>query len=657
MDAAFERNAFRVLSLPADALAKEVYRQQQRIQNALELGDDDVVSGFPFIPKVPLSPEGVLEAVHRVEKQRAVEELFWIHELGGKFDFGSGTVDTVLTNLRADAGQNTTKGSVAEHTLAVILTCLAQGLNGSRRLDYWRDAIRCWNATLSNDVFWQFMQDRDELSNGNGRPPTQDDLRGIARATIQRAVLKEVWNAVDDRDYKAIASLSAIIREYKLLLDADSTLTAIGNRMAKDGSVAIGGVLDRLSAVREDGDKTVARTALASAQKDLRRIGEDFEAIIQAFGATEAFAGLYDARAIAFKQLSIAYFNLVGDEPEALRLVMEARTLARDPKLKSEVEAGWKHIRRALVCSEALALVEAKNYAAAQEKLAIALTLSTDEQKAEVQEMQEGVHRASVLRDVDTTKRNPSLYTFNGIGAKFYGRRGFDQKTNSYITVHWFVLLFLPIIPLACYRVSDSGPNLYTIYGQVPLSPFLRKYRWAVLALIALLILIAMVSNSDTTGSSSPSGRPTAPATYSSTPVNSGASGGDIFDRLATEQQTRNTTTPTEARDSVEKGAIEAERAELKRLSDSLDIQKQQIEEDSAALQRMESYIRSVKDTYTEETVPASVREEYNSTVDEYNTKAPAYNRAVHAYNADLQQYKERIAAFNPRVDRYNANR
>ena len=177
-----------------------------------------------------------------------MEELFWVHQLGGKFDFGSGTIETTLASLRADAGRNTTKGSVAQHNFAVILTCLAQGLNGSRRLDYWKDAIHYWNATLSNDVFWQFMQDRDELSDGNGKPPTPDELRSIARETIQRALLKEVWNAVDERDYKAIASLSAIIREYKLLLDADSTLTAIGNRMAKDGSVAIGGVLDRLSA-------------------------------------------------------------------------------------------------------------------------------------------------------------------------------------------------------------------------------------------------------------------------------------------------------------------------------------------------------------------------------------------------------------------------
>ncbi len=233
--AAFERNAFRVLSLPADAQAKEIYRQQQRIQNALELGDDDVVSSFEFLPKMALSAEAVLEAVHRVERQRALEELFWVHQVGGKFDFDSGTIDALLTNLRADAGQNTTKGSVAQHNLAVILTCLAQGLNGSRRLDYWKDAIRYWNATLANDVFWQFMQDRDELADGNGGSPTPDDLRSIAREEIQRAMLNQIWIAIDNRDYKEIASLLAIVREYRQLFDADSALNAIGSRMAKDG--------------------------------------------------------------------------------------------------------------------------------------------------------------------------------------------------------------------------------------------------------------------------------------------------------------------------------------------------------------------------------------------------------------------------------------
>jgi hypothetical protein len=629
--ASFERNAFRLLSLPADAQAKEIYRQQQRIQNALELGDDDVVSNFAFLPKVSLSAEAILEAVNRVERQRAVEELFWVHQVGGKFDFESGTIEKVLSSLRADAGQNTTKGSVAQHNLAVIFTCLAHGLNGSRRLDYWKDAIQYWNATLANDVFWQFMQDRDELAGLNGGSPSPNDLRSIAREVIQRAMLTQIWIAIDNREYNEIATLLSIIREYKQLFDADSTLSAVGNRMAKDGSVAIGGILDRVSAIPEGADKAIARATLDAAEKDLHRIGENFDAIIQAFGATNAFAGLYDARALALKKLSVAFFNLVGDEQAALRLVMAAGAIACDPNLRDEAEVGCRFIRRSLCCSEAVVFIEQKNYAAAEEKFASALTLSTDEQKAEILELQQGVRRARIFGNVDTTSRSPSLSTFNGIGAKFYGSRDFDKETNSYITVHWFVFFYLPIIPIACYRVADRGHNLYTIYGRVPLTPFLRKYRWGALAAAALLVIGLMINSGSSNGSSA--------STYTPPSVSS--------------QPTESPS--TNASQVSEKEAIEAERAELKRLSDSLDLQKQDIDQQSADLKRMQSYIRSVKDEYTEGTIPEDVQELYNTTVDDYNSKLPSYNAAVRSYNSDLQQYQERIAAFNGRVNRYNA--
>jgi hypothetical protein len=633
MDAAFERNAFRVLSLPADAQAKEVYRQQQRLQNAIELGDDAALSGFADLPRVPLSTEVVLDAVHRVETRRLIEELFWIHQLGGKFDFGSGLVDGRLARLRADAADNTTKGAVAQHNLAVIFTCLGQGLSGSRRFDYWKDAIRHWNATLSNSVFWQFMQDRDEVSIGNGGHRTAEYLQNVVRETIQQAVLKEVWNAIDSRDYRAISSFFEVIREYTLLLDTDSTLNGIASRMTKDASVSVGGIMDRLSTIEKDSDKALARKALMAAEEDLRKIGDDIAPLVQAFGTTAAFGDMYDARAIAFKKLSVMYFNIVEDPAEALRLVTEAQSLACDPKLRNELDDGWKHVRRAQVFSEAIALLEGKNYAAAQEKLAVALTLSTDEQKAEIEDMQEAVHRSSVLHNVDTTQRTPTLYTFNGIGAKFYGERDVDPKTKSYVTVHWFVFLFVPIIPIACYRVCDSGPNLYTIYGRVPLSPFLKKYRWMVLAVIAVLIILSIISNNTSNvdkSSTSYTATPTAPVW-----------------------------TPTAPKTSryAEKQAIDAERAEIRRVRDSINIKKQQLEADSAALKRMESYMHSVKARYTEETVPEDVRLQYNSTVDEYNSKLLLFKRNVQEYKAEVQRYDDRIAAFNQRIDRYNANR
>lgn len=630
--AAFERNAFRALSLPADTEAKEIYRRQQRIQNALELGDDSVAAGFAFLPKTPLGSEEILDAIHRVERQRALEELFWVHQVGGKFEFSSGTVDTILANLRADAGQNTTKGSVAQHNLAVILTCLAQGLDGSRRLDYWRDAIHYWDATLANNVFWQFMEDREELTNGNGESPSSDDLRDIAREAIERAIQNQIWTAVNNRDYDETASLLILVREYNQVFDVDSMLNAVGDRMAADGSVAIGGILDRVAALSDGVDEKVAKSELDSARQDLHRIGDEFEAIIQAFGATDAFADLYDARALALKKLSVAYFNLVSDEQAALQLVIEAGTLARDTQLKGEIEAGWTHIRRSLACSEAIALIEQKNYAAALESLSVAMALSTEEQKAEIVELQQGVRYARLTHDLDTTQRHPSLRTINGIGARFYGRSDFDAETNSYITVHWFVFFYLPIIPMGRYRISNLGRNRYTIYGRSPLSPALRNYRWLALAAIALMVVWFIIASGNSSGSTESSYTPPSVSSQSAASSSVGDS------------------------QSSEKAAIEAQRAELEQMKASLDLRQRRLGQERAKLDDMKSYIRSVDTTYTPDEIPDDVLQKYKATVAEFNRRRIPFNAELNALKQDDQRYEERVAAFNQRVDRYNAN-
>ena len=70
MNTSLKANAFRVLSLPADAESREIYRQQQRLQNALELGDPSAALGLKFLPDLNIGAELVLDAIHRLEKDR-----------------------------------------------------------------------------------------------------------------------------------------------------------------------------------------------------------------------------------------------------------------------------------------------------------------------------------------------------------------------------------------------------------------------------------------------------------------------------------------------------------------------------------------------------------------------------------------------------------
>lgn len=53
LNSAVSCNAFRCLSLPADAELKDIYRRQNRLEIALEMGEPDSANEFHFLPPCP----------------------------------------------------------------------------------------------------------------------------------------------------------------------------------------------------------------------------------------------------------------------------------------------------------------------------------------------------------------------------------------------------------------------------------------------------------------------------------------------------------------------------------------------------------------------------------------------------------------------------
>ena len=102
-----------------------MYRQQQRIHNAIVLGDSTPALLLTFLPPLPLGTEIVLDAVHRIENERLLEELFWIHDLGGKFNLKLKSAEAVIPTLRAEAALKTSDDSKAiERRIANIAASL-----------------------------------------------------------------------------------------------------------------------------------------------------------------------------------------------------------------------------------------------------------------------------------------------------------------------------------------------------------------------------------------------------------------------------------------------------------------------------------------------------------------------------------------------------
>jgi len=650
MESTVAFNAFRVLSLSGDAEMTDVYRQQRRLQIALELGDAEPLPRFKFLRPLALGTEMLLEAVHRLERQRLLEELFWVHDLGGKIDLNFADPDGVLNALRSDAKLNTTRGAVAQHNLAIVSLCLALECSTEAAFDHWHEALSWWTKTFSNRVFWDFIQDRAE----SARPTEQElDLAPLqieAKKKIQQLVNDQLWKAVSERNGKAIARFTELAITHAALVHSDLIITEVANQLINDGTAELGTIGRKVTAVAKDGDPEASRAILVTAERDTKRIYETTASVLRALTAESAAAVWSDAKASALGRLSVAYFNSLDDTNESLRLVAEARQSAHDPRIRERMERDWQYVQRSLLCSEAMTLISSGNFDLAEQKLAGALALSTDEQKQEVQELLEACHRARVFHGVDTSKKSPTLSTINGIGAAFWGKRDFDQVTKTYITNHWFVLLFIPIIPIGSYRVSDGNqPGSYYIHGRVPLSPLLKKWRWGVVAAILLLIIYA---NVDFGTNSSPL------ATSSqSSPTSVSPSSPSTSEPPAIYRQSSSFNTPSDSSDFTERESIETERAELQQLRKSLDERQNEMDTEETALNSMKSYIRSVQSEYTAENIPEDVRLQYDSTLSSYNSRVPEYNRSLESLKSDLRTFEQRVRVFNARVNRYNANR
>lgn len=601
MNASLTANAFRILSLPADTESRDIYRQQQRLQNALELGDPSAAVSYRFLPDLNIGAELVLDAIHRLEKDRLAEELFWVHELGGEFQFKSKTTDEVLAQLRAMCVRDTRREAVAQHNLAVILTSLACELSGSRRFDYWKEALAQWRQTLHNTAFWAFMVERAGKLAGTSRPSVRD-LRNETKSSLQAAITDEVWAAINNRDYGEIRAAVQLITAHKDFLDAQM-LDSVTTKLVKDGTVAIGSVLDRLAELKQGTDPHIVRRALQDAEAQLGKISSDFADTLKILDPAGAFVNWSDIRAGVIERLSVAYYNTLHDPEAALRLNVEAQKAAHNGDIKKRLEAGWDTLQVNILWNAGDKLFQAGRIEEAEEKLRRALPLASDTQIPQITQALENCRQRRLLGEPG---QKPALGTMNGIGTTLYGRRDYDAGTNTYVATQWLVFLFLPIFPLAAYRVRDAGRNSYQIFGRVPVSPFAKKYRWVV-AIAALVLMLHLFFSND----------PPTPSSAAENPA-VGRSQSNFGGGLRAE----------------ERQAIEAERVVLQGLADDLSARKRQLEKERMDLDMLEI-----------------------TSIPEHNRKVPGYNKKLRMLQADIQNFQQRQAGFNARVERFNSNR
>jgi hypothetical protein len=632
-------NAFRVLSVPADAELKEIHRQQQRLLIALELGGSEGARECTLLPLSDVSKEEILEAVHRLERpdDRFIEELFWVHEMDCSGDLH---LDKVVGALRGSAASNTTRGAVARHNLAVLLSILGQELAGNRRFEHWEEALKTWKKVIDDELFWTFMEGRARKCDA------QVSDTGVMRATVCRQLSTtfsgELAHAAKSRELTAVNALAKIAVDHRSWLELDAALDSVGNQAIKDGYVSLGAILDRLSSITQQDDKAKVRNSLVDREKELRSVANEYGAVVRGLGEPADAVGWGDAIASSYHKLSVAYYNLLDDRHQAIRLIVQAREFARDPQLLQSMERDWQHVQRAILCREADVLMRRGDFAGADHKLTAALGVSTEEQKIEIKAVQDRCRWARVLCGADTRKTNPILYTLGGVGAMLYGKRDYDPGTRSYVANHWLTFFFCPIFPLGAYRVTDADSRSHYIHGKVPLPSFLNRARWAipasVIALVLVLVLMRIKSGGASTGTEAPTPRVPITPTESA-----GAKEG---------RPPKSTDVQRSARDDIDK-----ERTDLSVLAQSLEDRKKTLGAEGARLDKQKSYLAGVESSYSRERVPSGGRSLYEALLADHNDRMKKYNKKLAALKEDFAAYTERANSLNARIQMFNRSR
>jgi hypothetical protein len=242
-----------------------------------------------------------------------------------------------------------------------------------------------------------------------------------------------------------------------------------------------------------------------------------------------------------------------------------------------------------------------------------------------LEQIREAARKQRAFGSLKPISSAPSLFTFNGIGFSMYGKSDYDDETRSYATTYYFVALFLPLFPIARYRVINQGGRRYSFLGKLPLRKADRWHLGIVATVSAVLFVCAISSSQNSTSSYAPSTSSTSPSGYSSETSQLS----DLKARIDTGRE-----------------RIAMLETKLKPVFDQLNALKTQMEPLAADLKSLEEQHNS-----------GSIIDinSYNAKVDFYNSLVAKHRRLIEENKTDLQTYEDLLKEDSTLVAQYNA--
>lgn len=304
--------------------------------------------------------------------------------------------------------------------------------------------------------------------------------------------------------------------------------------------------------------------------------------------------------------------------------------------------------------SEGVVLEEAEKWDEAEAKYTAAIALAGSPPNLsyctpdQYQTMQQILRRCSRGKEIGShgvpVSGTPSLSTINGLGCRFYGREDGGSTDGYYVTTHWVVALYIPILALARYLVKDAGDGAYLIARRLPLARWQKTWNLGLLGVLAIgFLAMLIVSGDESTSSSSPS-------TYSEKATTGSSQPRTGVGDSRTMPEVTDVTGQIEAhrlRDSIDAadallGDWQLELDSLRRSLDKLERQIETAKAEKESMERAADGGESIDNASYELLIQEANRRvrEYSSTRDKHNALVGKFNALLKERNSDLEELK-----------------
>ncbi len=470
----FKNNAYHILGLDTSANQKDILKRSKEIINRLKIDD---------MPEYEIDiglfdnfrTEGATkEAIQKLQmpRKRIKEYFFW-------FQIADSVDEQALKLLKAKdyikairVWQNATENSGTESYFykknLAILYCLLLTIKENK--NYLQDSLLLWKELVEEDRFWLSFSKTYNLHDEQ-----------IANQELIIDFKNRVVNYLDD----FYAELHQIHKNADYISQFQKVFSVKGERtegILKPIYQAIHNAASDLEKMKVGEDGVIDKDKAQKIKKLIGIIQNELNRLID--------LGLYDDSqtrimrdmvANALRNLSIDLHNNLNETEIALSLAKIAEEIS-EMKSKSEIQDDITTFKGTLKYKEIVEKIKSgKSKEALKEIDHLLYDNGTD---AKLKKILQELKQATEERIVKYGKpigKAPSMSTINGIGTRVYG------------DTLYFVVLFIPVIPIARYSLENHVDGSYSFFGELELHKWQEYWQYILLGIFAIGISLPFI--------------------------------------------------------------------------------------------------------------------------------------------------------------------